>query len=109
MPGVLVGEGVKGVEKGWAAEVEVAGGGFSGWRRAVVVVRVRREIGKRAGWRERRRVQRGQIMMGMELDVGGGGGGELLGIGKNCGYWQLMSKLAKALADIIDIFWWIYI
>ena len=33
MPGVLAGDGVNGVENGCAAEVEVAGGGFSGRRR----------------------------------------------------------------------------
>lgn len=30
MPGVFAGDGVKGVENGCAAEVEVAGGGLSG-------------------------------------------------------------------------------
>ena len=41
IPGVLAGDGVKGVENGCAAEVEVAGGGFSGWRSLEVVVTVR--------------------------------------------------------------------
>ena len=39
--GVLEGEGVKGVEKGWAAVVDVAGGRDSGWARIVVVESVR--------------------------------------------------------------------
>lgn len=30
IPGVFAGDGVKGVENGWAADVEVAGGGLSG-------------------------------------------------------------------------------
>ena len=43
MPGVLAGEGVKGVEKGWAAEVDVAGGGDCGCKRVEKVERARRE------------------------------------------------------------------
>ena len=42
MPGVFEGEGVKGVENGCAAEVEVARGGLSGWRSLEVVERERR-------------------------------------------------------------------
>ena len=41
IPGVFAGDGVKGVENGCAAEVEVAGGGLSGWRSLEVVVMVR--------------------------------------------------------------------
>ena len=41
IPGVFAGDGVKGVENGCAAEVEVAGGGVSGLRSLEVVVLVR--------------------------------------------------------------------
>ena len=61
MPGVLEGEGVKGVENGCAAEVEVAGGGLSGWRSLEVVERGRRVAGCRNG-DDSRRVQRGHII-----------------------------------------------
>ena len=55
------GEGVRGVEKGWAADVEVAAGGTEGggWLVVVVVrVRVKRGVVEEwGGWRvERRRV-----------------------------------------------------
>ena len=43
MPGVLEGEGVNGVENGWAADVDVAAADDSGSGRAVVVAMVRRE------------------------------------------------------------------
>ena len=57
IPGVFAGDGVKGVENGCAAEVEVAGGGLSGWRSLGVVEMGRREVeGK--GSDVRRRVQR---------------------------------------------------
>lgn len=62
MPGVFEGDGVKGVENGCAAEVEVAGGGLSGSRKLEVVERGRMVI----GWRiegDRRRVQRWQIIV----------------------------------------------
>ena len=55
--GVFEGDGVKGVENGCAAEVEVAGGGFSGWRSPEVVERRRRVAGRRSDG-DRRRVQR---------------------------------------------------
>lgn len=41
IPGVFRGDGVKGVEKGWAADVDVAGGGDSGERRRGFVEIVR--------------------------------------------------------------------
>lgn len=41
--GVLEGEGVKGVEKGWALEVDVAGGTGSGCVRTEVVDMTRNE------------------------------------------------------------------
>lgn len=41
--GVLEGEGVKGVEKGWALEVDVAGRGDSGCAREKVVEMVRKD------------------------------------------------------------------
>ena len=41
MPGILDGDGVKGVEKGWAAEVDVAGGGDPELERLIVVEKVR--------------------------------------------------------------------
>ena len=55
--GVFEGDGVKGVENGCAAEVEFAGGGFSGRRSLEVVERGRRV---REGGNDgiRRRVQR---------------------------------------------------
>ena len=40
---VLEGEGVSGVEKGCAADVDVAGDGFSGFRRDGVMCRFRRK------------------------------------------------------------------
>lgn len=46
------------MEKGWAAEVDVAAGGFEGEWMRVVVVRVRIEE-----WGMRRRRQRRQIML----------------------------------------------
>lgn len=57
IPGVFAGDGVKGVEKGWAAEVDVAGGGLSGRRSLEAVERGRRieELGSNGS---RRRVQR---------------------------------------------------
>lgn len=55
--GVLEGDGVKGVENGCAAEVEVAGGGLSGWRSLEVVVRGRRVVERRSEG-DKRRVQR---------------------------------------------------
>lgn len=60
--GVLEGEGVKGVEKGWAADVDIAGGGDSGWARIVDVESVRIDGEARARW-EKRRVQRWQIIV----------------------------------------------
>ncbi len=57
IPGVFAGDGVKGVENGCAAEVEVAGGGLSGRRSLEVVERERRAVG-RGSDRDRRRVQR---------------------------------------------------
>ena len=57
IPGVFAGDGVKGVENGCAAEVEVAGGGFSGRRSLEVVVRVRSVVGWGNG-SDRRRIQR---------------------------------------------------
>ena len=60
--GVLEVEGVKGVEKGWAADVDVAGGGDSGWARIVVVESVRIDGEAKARW-EKRRVQRWQIIV----------------------------------------------
>ena len=62
IPGVFAGDGVKGVENGWAAEVEVAGGGLSGWRSLEVVVRVRRPVEWGNGC-DRRRIQRWQIIV----------------------------------------------
>ena len=53
---------MKGVEKGWAADVEVAGSGDSGWARLVVVESVRIDGEARARW-EKRRVQRWQIIV----------------------------------------------
>ena len=62
MVGVFEGDGVKGVEKGWAAEVDVAGGGFSGlWREGVVVMVRRRE--KKRDETARRWLQRVQIIV----------------------------------------------
>ena len=62
IPGVFAGDGVKGVENGCAAEVEVAGGGLSGWRNLEVV-----EMGRRVvEWKidgDMRRVQRWQIIV----------------------------------------------
>ena len=55
------GAGVKGVEKGWAAEVEVAGGGVGGRRRRVLVVIEARRVRGENG--ERRRRQRWQIIV----------------------------------------------
>lgn len=46
MPGVLDGEGVNGVEKGWAADVEVAGGGSEALARTQVAEKAR-EWGRR--------------------------------------------------------------
>lgn len=43
--GVLDGEGVKGVENGWALEVDVAAGGDSGSARRVAVEMARKEEG----------------------------------------------------------------
>lgn len=40
-PGVFFGDGERGVEKGWAAEVDVAGGGESGSLKAAEVERAR--------------------------------------------------------------------
>lgn len=57
IPGVFAGDGVKGVEKGWAAGVDVAGGGFSGRRSLEVVERGRRVVELRNDG-DRRRVQR---------------------------------------------------
>ena len=57
IPGVFAGDGVKGVENGCAAEVEVAGGGLSGWRSLEVVVRVRSVV-KRGDDCDRRQIQR---------------------------------------------------
>lgn len=62
IPGVFAGDGVKGVENGWAAEVEVAAGGLSGWRSLEVVVRVRRLV-ERGNGCDRRWIQRWQIIM----------------------------------------------
>lgn len=62
MPGVFEGDGVNGVENGCAAEVEVAGGGVSGWRILEVVERERRV----ADWKfdgDSRRVQRWHIIV----------------------------------------------
>ena len=55
--GVFCGEGVRGVEKGWAAEVEVAGGGFDGEAVGVEEVRVRVKVWEREGRGGRRRAQ----------------------------------------------------
>ena len=55
--GLRAGEGVKGVENGWAAEVDVAAGGLAGDGRRVVVEKKRSED---MGWRRER--QRWQIM-----------------------------------------------
>lgn len=55
--GVFEGEGVKGVENGCAAEVEVAAGGLSGRRDLEVVERGRRVAGRRNDG-DRRRAQR---------------------------------------------------
>lgn len=55
--GVFEGDGVKGVENGCAAEVEVAGGGLSGWRSLEAVDRGRRFV-ERGKEGDRRRVQR---------------------------------------------------
>ena len=60
--GVFEGDGVKGVEKGCAAEVEVAGGGLSGWSSLEVVERWRRVMRRRSGG-DSSRVQRRQIML----------------------------------------------
>ena len=62
IPGVFDGDGVKGVEKGWAAEVDVAGGGGSGldWAAAVVKARKYGEVIERF---KRRRLHCWQIMM----------------------------------------------
>lgn len=61
IPGVFEGDGVKGVENGCAAEVEVAGGGFSG-RRSFEVVERGRVFGERRD-DDRRRVQRWQSIV----------------------------------------------
>lgn len=55
--GVFEGDGVKGVENGCAAEVEVAGGGLSGWRSLEVEERGRRVVERRIDG-DKRRVQR---------------------------------------------------
>lgn len=55
--GVLEGDGVKGVENGCAAEVEVAGGGLSGLRSLEVVERERKVV-TLSFEDDRRRVQR---------------------------------------------------
>lgn len=60
--GVLEGEGVKGVEKGWALDVDVAGGGDSG-NAPVKVVEIARMEEVRTNLRDRRRVQRWQIIV----------------------------------------------
>ena len=60
--GVFEGDGVKGVENGCAAEVEVAGGGFSG-RRSPEVMEKGRRVRERKGDGDRRRVQRWQIIV----------------------------------------------
>ena len=57
IPGVFAGDGVKGVEKGCAAEVDVARGGLSGWRSLEVVERGRRIV-VLGDDGERRRIQR---------------------------------------------------
>lgn len=57
IPGVFPGDGVKGVEKGCAAEVDVAGGGLSG-RRSIEVVERGRRIVELWSDGDRRRVQR---------------------------------------------------
>lgn len=62
IPGVFEGDGVKGVENGCAAEVEVAGAGLSGRRSLEVVERGRRVVDRRIDG-ERRRVQRWQIIV----------------------------------------------
>lgn len=53
---MLDGEGVRGVEKGWAAEVDVAAGGFSGRGRRAVAEKARmgwkEEIIRLAQWRQ---------------------------------------------------------
>ena len=54
--GVFEGDGVKGVENGCAAEVEVAAGGLSGRRSLEVVERRRRPVGRSIDG-DRRRVQ----------------------------------------------------
>lgn len=64
--GVLDGEGVNGVEKGWAADVEVAASGDSGARWREDVVRVRR--GRERGMEESLRVQRRQIIVVIVVD-----------------------------------------
>lgn len=56
-PGVFAGDGVKGVENGCAAEVEVAGGGLSG-RRSLEVVERGRKVTERVSDGDRRRLQR---------------------------------------------------
>lgn len=60
--GVFEGDGVKGVEKGCAAEVEVAGGGLSGWSSLEAMERGRRVMKRRSGG-DSSRVQRRQIML----------------------------------------------
>jgi len=67
--GVFAGEGVKGVEKGWAAEVEVAGGGFEGLGRVEVVERVREVEERGIERRYRRWVQRWQIIVAVEYGM----------------------------------------
>ena len=57
MPGVFAGDGVKGVENGCAADVEVAGGGLSGRRSLEVVERGRKTL-ERGKDGDRRREQR---------------------------------------------------
>ena len=57
IPGVFAGDGVKGVENGCAAEVEVAAGGLSGSRSLEVVERGRKMV-ERGSDGDRRRVQR---------------------------------------------------
>ena len=54
--GVFEGDGVKGVENGCAAEVEVAAGGLSGRRSLEVVERRRKPVGRSID-EDRRRVQ----------------------------------------------------
>ena len=62
IPGVFAGDGVKGVENGCAAEVEVAGGGLSE-RRSLEVVERGRRMAERGSEADRRRIQRWQIIV----------------------------------------------